>query len=112
MRKLNPLMDKASLDLFLRQNLSIESNPWSVEEVFDFALSPAAWAPLQSVFKLDGEQSARLRAALGNARTTVRSGTCGITEDNDIGDCERDVQGSWTTALNGIKDLEDCAQLA
>ena len=81
MRKLNPLMDKASLDLFLRQNLSIESNPWSVEEVFDFALSPAAWAPVQSVFKLNGEQSARLRAALGKARTTVRSGTCGITEE-------------------------------
>ena len=109
MEKLNPLMDKASLDLFLRQNFSIESSPWSVEEVFNSALAPAAWAPLQSVFKLDGEQSARLRAALGKARTTIRSGTCGITEDNAIGDCERDVQGSWTTALNGIKDLEDCA---
>ena len=54
MASLHPTMDKAALDLFLRAGFGVESNPWEVEEIFKFARNPAAWAPVERVFKLAG----------------------------------------------------------
>ena len=60
-------MSKAELDDFLRQGFGVEMNPWEVDEVFEFARNPAAWAPVSRVFKLDDVQSPRLVLALEKA---------------------------------------------
>ena len=62
MATLHPTMSKAELDDFLRQGFGVEMNPWEVDEVFEFARNPAAWAPVSRVFKLWEQLMARARA--------------------------------------------------
>ena len=65
---LHPSNSKDELDAFLRQAFNVDFNPWEPAEIFEFARNPAAWQPVQRVFKLDDVQSPRLVSALEKAR--------------------------------------------
>ena len=48
---LSPAMAKTELDTFLEETFGVQSNPFTVEEVFDASKEPTAWKLIQKVLK-------------------------------------------------------------
>jgi hypothetical protein len=50
-----------------------------------------------------------IRSSQEHALPQSAQGYCTQTKDNDPGDCEGGLQGSWSTGIHGISSLAHCA---
>lgn len=74
-QQLSPDMEKPALDEFLTAAFGVQSNPFTVQEIFDGAraMNETAWTMIQRLLQLNDLQSSRLIIALNNARNVKKA---------------------------------------
>eukprot|EP00966_Prymnesium_polylepis_P078713 1824386-Prymnesium_polylepis.1 len=73
--QLSPKMEKPQLDHYLRAAFGVQSNPFTVEEIFSGArpMNSTAWVMISRLLGLDEIQSAQLILRVNNARTAPKA---------------------------------------